>query len=75
MKKIFTVVFIALSALVSSHAAASKPNILFIVGDDMGYADVGFNGCKDIRTPNIDKLAQQGAVLESFYAQPVCSPV
>ena len=64
--------------LASLHAAdtpqALKPNIIYILVDDMGYADVGFNGCKDIHTPNIDKLAQQGAVLESFYAQPVCSP-
>lgn len=56
------------------HAAERKPNILYILADDMGYADVGFNGCKDILTPNLDKLARQGAVLESFYAQPVCSP-
>ena len=53
---------------------AMRPNIVYFLVDDMGFADVGFNGCLDIRTPNIDKLAKQGAVLDCFYAQPVCSP-
>jgi arylsulfatase A-like enzyme len=52
----------------------SKPNIVYFLVDDLGYADCGFNGGTDIRTPNIDKLAKQGAVLKSLYAQPVCSP-
>jgi arylsulfatase A-like enzyme len=55
-------------------AAAEKPNLVYFLVDDLGYADCGFNGGKDIRTPNIDKLAKAGAVLESFYVQPVCSP-
>ena len=54
--------------------AESKPNIVYLLVDDLGYADCGFNGGTDIRTPNIDKLAKQGAVLKSLYAQPVCSP-
>jgi arylsulfatase A-like enzyme len=54
--------------------AGTKPNILYILIDDLGYADVGFMGCKDIKTPNIDKLAKAGTVLESFYVQPLCSP-
>jgi len=52
----------------------SKPNIVYFLVDDMGYADCGFNGGKDIRTPNIDKLAKEGTVLKSFYVQPLCSP-
>lgn len=54
---------------------AGKPNILFIVGDDMGYADVGFHGCKDIPTPNLDALAASGMRLTSGYVSgPYCSP-
>ncbi len=53
---------------------APKPNIVYFLIDDLGYADCGFNGGKDILTPNIDKLAKSGAVLDSFYVQPVCSP-
>ena len=53
---------------------SGKPNIVFFLIDDLGYADCGFNGGQQIKTPNIDKLATSGAVLESHYVQPVCSP-
>ena len=58
----------------AADASAGKPNILYILADDMGYADAGFNGGKDIKTPNLDGLAKAGAILKSFYVQPVCSP-
>jgi len=58
-----------------SPAASPRPNILFIVGDDMGYADVGFHGCKDIPTPNLDALAASGVRFTSGYVSgPYCSP-
>ena len=54
---------------------AAKPNILFIVADDLGYADVGFQGCKDIPTPNLDALATSGVRFTSGYVSgPYCSP-
>ena len=52
----------------------AKPNLVFLLLDDLGYADCGFMGGKDIRTPHIDKLARAGTVLESLYVQPVCLP-
>jgi arylsulfatase A-like enzyme len=55
-------------------AEAKQPNIVFLLVDDLGYADCGFNGGKEIRTPNIDRLAKGGAVIENHYVQPVCSP-
>lgn len=56
-------------------AQPTKPNILIIVGDDMGYADVGFHGCKDIPTPNLDALAAGGARFTNGYVSgPYCSP-
>jgi arylsulfatase A-like enzyme len=55
-------------------ADAPRPNIVFLLADDLGSADVGFNGSKDIRTPNLDRLAASGARLAQFYVQPVCSP-
>ncbi|MFN8390727.1 MAG: arylsulfatase [Bdellovibrionota bacterium] len=54
-------------------AKAAKPNILYIVSDDLGWKDVGFHG-SDIRTPNLDKLAANGAELNQFYTQPLCTP-
>src|SRR2546427_2756798 len=54
-------------------AADTKPNIVYIVADDLGWKDVGFHG-SDIKTPNIDDLARNGARLEQFYAQPMCTP-
>src|SRR3954454_20274046 len=50
-----------------------RPHIVYIVADDLGWKDVGFHG-SDIKTPNIDKLAQDGARLEQFYVQPMCTP-
>lgn len=64
-------------ALITSIAPAAreKPNILLIVGDDMGYADVGFHGCKDIPTPNLDALAASGVNFTNGYVSgPYCSP-
>src|SRR5215510_13069967 len=58
----------------SAAAQAPRPNIVYILADDLGYADVGFNGGKEIKTPNIDKLAASGARLDQFYVQPLCSP-
>jgi arylsulfatase A-like enzyme len=53
----------------------SKPNIIFVLMDDMGYADLGCYGAKDIRTPNIDRLAREGLRFTDFYANaPVCTP-
>jgi arylsulfatase A-like enzyme len=51
-----------------------RPNIVHIVADDLGWKDVGFNGCSDIRTPNLDALAAGGRRLTQFYVQPMCTP-
>jgi arylsulfatase I/J len=60
-------------ALWSGFAAGAKPNIVYIVADDLGWKHVGFHG-SDIKTPNLDELARSGARLEQFYAQPMCTP-
>jgi arylsulfatase B len=51
----------------------SKPNILILLADDLGFGDVGFHG-SDIQTPNIDRIASEGVVLDQFYSCPMCSP-
>jgi arylsulfatase A-like enzyme len=45
-----------------------------VLADDLGYADVGFNGATFVRTPNLDRLAKSGAQLGALYVQPVCTP-
>lgn len=52
-----------------------KPNVIVILTDDQGYADVGFHGSTDILTPNIDRIAQRGVVFSQGYVtHPVCGP-
>ncbi|HUQ68602.1 MAG TPA: sulfatase-like hydrolase/transferase [Planctomycetaceae bacterium] len=52
-----------------------RPNIIVILTDDHGYADVGFHGCQDIPTPHLDALAKAGAICTDGYVTcPVCSP-
>jgi arylsulfatase A-like enzyme len=64
----------ALDMVAATAALAdSKPNVVFILADDLGWKDVGFHG-SDIKTPNLDKLAQTGARLEQFYSQQLCTP-
>jgi arylsulfatase A-like enzyme len=54
---------------------AARPNILVILSDDQGYADVGFQGCKDIPTPNLDRLAAQGVICtDGYVTHPYSSP-
>ena len=66
---------IILLALCSQLSAADKPNIIIFLADDLGYADVGFNGCEDIPTPHIDSIAEKGVKFTDGYANhPVCSP-
>lgn len=60
--------------LLAPLAFAAPPNIVYILADDLGYNDVGFNGGKEIKTPALDALAASGARLERYYVQPVCSP-
>jgi len=56
-----------------AQAEPAKPNIIFIMADDLGNADLGYRG-GEINTPNIDKLATGGVRMESFYGQQVCTP-
>jgi len=52
----------------------ARPNVLLIMTDDQGYGDLGIHGNPRIRTPNLDRLADQSVRLRSFYVSPVCSP-
>lgn len=56
-----------------SRSNNSQPNIILIIADDAGWNDVGYHG-SEIKTPNIDKLANEGVALNRFYVYPTCSP-
>jgi arylsulfatase A-like enzyme len=74
----FLLIICALSAAASGFAdsaRSTRPNVLFIMADDLGYGDVGCNGQRLIQTPNIDRLAEEGIKFTQFYAgSTVCAP-
>lgn len=55
-------------------AQPRQPNIIFILTDDQGYGDLSLTGNEQLRTPNLDRIAKEGAQFTRFYASPVCSP-
>jgi arylsulfatase A-like enzyme len=64
----------ALTAL-AAHAADAKPNVIVFLSDDVGYAEYGFQGCKDIPTPHIDSIAKNGVrFTQGYVAATYCSP-
>src|SRR4051812_31624897 len=66
---------VAVAAARAETAAPKKPNVVFVLADDLGYAEVGCYGQKKIRTPNLDRMAAQGLRFTQFYAgSPVCAP-
>ncbi len=78
MRSMFLVVgcaFAVVASLGMSASAQAKPNILVIVGDDMGYGDIGVHGSEEIPTPHIDSLAKNGVRCTNGYVSgPYCSP-
>jgi arylsulfatase A-like enzyme len=65
---------LTLAAGAARQPAPSRSNVVLIVTDDVGYGDLGSYGAPDIRTPNIDRLAREGARFTDFYAAPTCTP-
>ncbi|MFZ2644447.1 MAG: sulfatase-like hydrolase/transferase [Verrucomicrobiia bacterium] len=62
-------------SLCAADALATRPNILFILVDDIGWGDLGANGGADVPTPRMDRLAREGMRFTQFYAaSPICSP-
>jgi arylsulfatase B len=76
MKHRFILLLIIPAVFIScrnQESGVQRPNVIIIVADDLGYADVSFNG-GNIATPHIDRIANEGVNLRRFYACPVCSP-
>ena len=68
--------WIVLSVLATwTLGASARPNIVFILADDLGYGDLGCYGCEDVQTPNLDRLATEGVRFTDYYANgAVCTP-
>ena len=75
MTKNITYFFLFLGMISCSTKEETPPNVIVIISDDQGYADVGFHGSKEIFTPNIDRIASNGVVFsEGYVSYAVCSP-
>jgi arylsulfatase A-like enzyme len=72
LHSLLQVLALSLALAVGPLRAQERPHIVYILADDLGWNDVGFHGSK-LRTPNLDRLALEGAVLNAFYAQPYSS--
>src|SRR5262245_19840109 len=73
----FACIALAYLGVPTLHAQpkGKKPDVVVIVADDLGWADVGVNGCKDVPTPHIDSIARNGVRCTNGYVScPVCSP-
>ncbi|HEY9116838.1 MAG TPA: sulfatase-like hydrolase/transferase, partial [Roseivirga sp.] len=74
-KKYLLYLAVLLNAFSCSEPQPTKPNIVLIVADDLGYGELGSYGQQIIQTPNLDQLAEEGMKFTQFYAgSPVCAP-
>src|SRR5439155_6745133 len=77
MRSLKSIVFLLGILITGNQVAAQskKPNIIYIMCDDAGYADLSCYGRKDYKTPNLDKLCSQGVkFMNAYAAAPVCTP-
>ncbi len=73
--KRWLIVGLLLSLSTVVDASAERPNVVVILADDLGYADISVHGCTDIKTPNIDRLAETGVrCTDGYVTHPFCSP-
>jgi arylsulfatase A-like enzyme len=74
VSKHLSFIFVFFSLTLSAQKN-SRPNIIYIMADDLGYADLSCYGRKDYQTPNLDKLCSQGIkFMNAYAAAPVCTP-
>ena len=74
LRPVLTLLAIFSAGLASLFGASAKPNIIYILADDLGFAELGCNGSDRYKTPNIDALANSGVRFTRFYTVPLCGP-
>ena len=70
---IFSITLSLLSSPVNMKLALNDPNIVMIVADDLGFNDISWHN-QAVRSPNLEKLAKEGVILNHHYSQPICTP-
>ena len=70
---LMVIFFIAVNLTTNSNGL-SPPHVLIFLIDDLGWSDVGYQNISLISTPNIDRLASEGVILDNYYVQPLCTP-
>ncbi len=70
----FTLFFISIIFFSCENKNHPNPNIIIILTDDQGWGDLSLHGNSNIRTPNLDQIANNGVRFNRFYVSPVCSP-
>ena len=72
---LFASIFLNCQSKLKKEKLRSKPNIIYILADDLGYGDIGVYGQEKIETPNLDELASNGMIFTQHYTgAPVCAP-
>ena len=74
LRPLVALVAVFSACLASLSGATAKPNIVYILADDLGFAELGCNGADKYKTPNIDALANNGVRFTHFYTAPLCGP-
>ncbi len=74
LRSVLALLAIFSAGLASLFGASAKPNIVYILADDLGFAELGCNGSDRYKTPNIDALANSGVRFTRFYTVPLCGP-
>ena len=75
MKKVYVSLIFYISTIAAIYGQTKQPNIILLFADDAGYADFGFQGSKEMKTPNLDKLAKQSIrCTQAYVSDPTCGP-
>src|SRR4249920_3297364 len=74
LRRLFLFLLFLNGLLLPALSQTTRPNIIYIMADDLGYADLSCYGRKDYQTPHLDQLSTQGVKFMNAYASPLCTP-
>ena len=74
LRQLLFLLFLSPTIIIPSEREITKPNVILIILDDVGYGDLGVHGNPHLKTPNIDKMHSQSVRLTNYHVSPTCSP-